>query len=127
MWNNYFFPSSMLMLVLNKVLLFHLSTLYLFPLFYIFEKHVKNIKIPVSFLLFVDDILLISQEKSLEKTSSFLFYSYNIVFSLLDQFGLVIEHGKTEVFYFSKSHSTFNLFPLDLSIINSSILSLKSL
>ena len=127
MWNNYFFPSSMLMLVLNKVLLFHLSTLYLFPLFYIFEKYVKNIKIPVSFLLFVDDILLISQEKSLEKTSSFLFYSYNIVFSLLDQFGLVIEHGKTEVFYFSKSHSTFNLFPLDLSIINSSILSLKSL
>ena len=127
MWNNFFFPSSMLMLVLNKVLLFHLSTLYLFPLFYIFEKYVKNIKIPVSFLLFVDDILLISQEKSLEKTSSFLFYSYNIVFSLLDQFGLVIEHGKTEVFYFSKSHSTFNLFPLDLSIINSSILSLKSL
>ena len=127
MWNNFFFPSLMLMLVLNKVLLFYLSTLYLFPLFYIFEKYVKNIKIPVSFLLFVDDILLISQEKSLEKTSSFLFYSYNIVFSLLDQFGLVIEHGKTEVFYFSKSHSTFNLFPLDLSIINSSILSLKSL
>ena len=44
-----------------------LSTLYLLPLFYIFEKHAKNLKIPVSLLLFVDNNLLVSQEKSFEK------------------------------------------------------------
>ena len=67
-----------------------LSASYLSLLFYIFEKQVKNLKIPVSFLSFVDNGLLISQEKSLEKTNYFLFYSYNIVSSLLNQFGLGI-------------------------------------
>ena len=37
-----------------------LSALYLSPIFYIFKKHVKNLKIPVSFLYFVDNRLLIS-------------------------------------------------------------------
>jgi len=45
--------------------------LYLSPLFHIFEKHAKNLKIPVSFLFFVDDGLLILQEKSFKKTNSF--------------------------------------------------------
>jgi len=82
-----------------------LSALYLSLPFYIFEKQVKNLKIQVSFLSFIDNGLLISQEKSLEKTNSFLFYSYNIVSSLLDQFGLVIKHGKTEVFHFTMAFS----------------------
>ena len=85
-----------------------LLTLYLSPLFHIFEKHTNNLKILISFLSFVDDSLLVSQEKSFEKTNLFLFYSYNIIFSLLDHFGLVIEHGKTEVFHFSK-HTVHSL------------------
>ena len=79
------------------------SALYLLLVFYIFEKHIKNLKISVSFLSFIDNSPLISQEKSFEKTISFLFYSYNIVSSILDQFGLVIEYEKTEVFHFSRS------------------------
>ena len=92
--------------------------LYLSSLFYIFEKCVKNLKIPIFFLSFIDDNILISQENSFEKTDLFLFCNYNIVSFLLDQFGLAIEHEKTKVFYFSRSHGNFNLSPLDLSYGN---------
>jgi len=50
-----------------------LSALYLSLLFHIFEKCVKNLKIPVLFLSFVNDGLLVSQEKSLKRTNSFFF------------------------------------------------------
>ena len=75
---------------------------------------------------FIDNSPLISQEKSFEKTNSFLFYSYNIVSSLLDQFGLVIKYGKTKVFHFSKSHGIFNPPLLDLSSIESLMLTPKT-
>jgi len=99
--------------------------LYLSPFFHIFEKHAKNLKIPVSFLFFVDDGLLIFQEKSFKRTNSFFFCSYNIISSLLDQFSLVIEHRKTEVFHFFRTYSLFNLSQLDLSCIRGLILSPK--
>jgi len=51
----------------------------------------------------------------LEKSNAYLFYSYNIS-SLLKQFGLIIKHGKTEI-YFSRSHGIFNSPPLYLSQI----------
>ena len=75
----------------------------------------KKSKIPVSFLSFIYNILYILQEKSFEKTNSF-FCSYNIISSLFEQFGLVIKHGKTEIFYFSRSHRLFNLPFLNLSV-----------
>jgi len=40
-----------------------LSALFIAPIFYIFKKRINNLKIPVLFLLFVDDGLFISQEK----------------------------------------------------------------
>ena len=43
-------------LVLSPIL----SALFIAPVLYIFEKRIKNIKIPVSLLLFVDDGLFIS-------------------------------------------------------------------
>jgi len=79
-----------------------LSALYLFLIFYILEKHLKNLKIPVSILSFVDDHLFISQNISLHVSNANLFCSYNIVSNLLTKFGLVIEHRKTEVFHFSR-------------------------
>jgi len=71
----------------------------------------KRAKISVSLILFVDDGLFISQGKSLEKTNSHLFHSYNIISSLLKQFMLIIEHKKTKVFYFSRLHGIFNPKP----------------
>jgi len=49
------------------------SAVYLLLVFYIFEKHIKNLKIPVLFLYFVDNRLFISQEKSFEKNQCFFF------------------------------------------------------
>ena len=76
---------------------------------------------------FIDNGLLISQEKSFEKPIHFYFCSYNIVSSLLDQFGLAIEHGKAEVFHFSRSHGIFNSLLLDLSFIKGPMLIPKTI
>jgi len=102
-----------------------LLAFYFSSLFYIFEKYAKNLKIPVFFLSFIDNSLLIYQEKSFEKTNLFLFCSYNIISSLFDQFGLVIEYRKTEVFHFSRIHGFFNSPQLDLSYIKGLVLSPK--
>jgi len=51
-----------------------------------------------------------------------LFCSYCIISRLSDHFGLVIEQGKTEVFYFSRAQETFNPSPLDLSILGGPVL-----
>ena len=60
-------------------------------------------------------------------SNAHLFCSYNIMSNLLDKFGLVAEHLKTEVFHFSRMHSPFNPPPLDLSPLGGPILSLKNL
>ena len=75
MWNNLFSPFFEVKIGVGQgsALSLILSALYLSLLFYIFEKWVKNLKILVFFLSFVDNRLLISQEKCLEKTDLFLF------------------------------------------------------
>ena len=54
--------------------------------FYTFEKKTKNLStfIPVLILLFVDDGLCVSQEKSYDKSNTTLFCSYNIILSLFN-------------------------------------------
>jgi len=94
-----------------------LSALYISLVFYILEKCLKNLKIPVYILLSVDNGLFVTQSKSLTTSNSFLFYSYNIVFLFLKKFSLILEHGKIEVFHFSKSHRTFNSPSLNLSVL----------
>ena len=71
-----------------------LSALYISPVFHILEKCLKILKIPVSILSFINDSLFIAQNKSLTISNSILFCSYNVVFSILDKFGLVLEYGK---------------------------------
>jgi len=92
-----------------------LLALYLTLFLYILEKHLKNLKIPISILSFIDNGLIIAQNKSINISNAHLFCSYNVLSKLLVDFGLVIEHGKTEVFHFNRSHRIFNLPPLDLS------------
>ena len=58
-----------------------LSALYLSLLLYILEKHLKNLKIPISIILFVDDELFISQSKSFHISNCHLFCSYNVICS----------------------------------------------
>jgi len=99
-----------------------LSTFFIILIFYIFEKRIKNLKISISFLLFVNDRLFISQERSFDNTNANLFYNYNIISSLLEQFGLIVKYRKTENFHFSRSYRIFNILPLNLSQIDGLIL-----
>ena len=103
-----------------------LSALYLSPFLYILEKCLKNLKIPISTLLFVDDGLIITQNKFLNISNSHLFCSYNILSKLLDSFGLVIKHAKTEIFHFNRLHGIFNPPLLDLTPIRGPILCPKN-
>ena len=99
-----------------------LLALYLSLFLYILEKRLKNLKIPVSFISFVDDSLIISQNKSIVILNSQLFCSYNVLSKLLDSFCLIVEHSKTDIFHFNRSHGIFNPPPLDLSTIGGLIL-----
>ena len=103
-----------------------LSALYLTPFLHILEKRLKNLKIPISMLSFVDNGLIIAQNSSILISNSQLFCSYNVLSKLLTDFSLVIEHGKTEIFHFNRLHGVFNLPPLDLSPLGGPILCPKN-
>ena len=121
-WNSFsssFFNGS----ILSPILL---SALYLAPVPYILEKHLKILKIPVSILSFVDDGLLIAQSKSLTILNNFLFCSYRVTASLLKKFSLILKHDKIEMFHFSRSTGMFNPSSLNLSDLRSSILCFKN-
>jgi len=99
-----------------------LSALYLSPIFHTLEKRLKILKIPISIISFVNDGLFISQNKSISHLNTSLFCSYNVISSLLMKFGLVVKHGKTKVFHFTRLHRAFNPYPLDLISIEGPIL-----
>ena len=77
-------------------------------------------------LSFIDDGLIIAQNKSILISNSQLFYSYNILSNLLSDFGLVIEHDKTEIFHFNRLHGVFNPPFLNLSPLRGPILCPKN-
>jgi len=105
-------------LVLSPIL----SALYLLPIFHIFEKCLKNLKILISILLFVDNRLLISQDKSILISNMNFFCSYNVISNLLMKIGLIMEYGKTEVFYFSILQGIFDFPPLNLTPLEGLVL-----
>ena len=55
-----------------------------------------------------------------------LFCSYNVISKLLTKFGLTMEHGKTDVFHFSRSHGSFNPPSLDLTSLGGTVLRPKT-
>ena len=103
-----------------------LSALYLSPFLYILENCLKILNIPVSLISFVNNGLIIAQNKSIDILNSHLFCSYNVLSSLLAKFGLIIEHSKTEIFHFNRSHEMFNPLPLNLLSIRGPILHPKN-
>ena len=102
-----------------------LSTLYIAPIFYIFEKRTQNFLSSISTLSFVDNGLFISQGKSYKKSNANIFSSYSIISFLFEQFGLMIEHNKLEMFYFSRSTKNYNFSPLDLGLLGGPLLQPK--
>ena len=124
LWNNFSSPLCNVDVGVGQGLALSpiLSALYLSSFFYILEKQLKIWKIPILILSFVDDGLFISQHKSISVSNTNLFCNYNVISSLLLRFGLVVEHGKTKVFHFSKLHSVFDLPPLDLTPLGGEVL-----
>ena len=53
--------------------------------------------------------------------------SYNIIFSLFNQFGLVVEYNKLKVFYFLRITKKIESFPLNLKSIGSTIFKSKDI
>jgi len=103
-----------------------LSAIYLVPIIKTFKKRIKNLKesIPTDILSFVDDGLLISQEKSYALSFFFLLCSYNIMSKILLNSGLIMEHSKTELFHFTRAHHPPNL-SIDLSFVGGPVISPK--
>jgi len=124
LWNNFISPSFNVNVGIGQgsALSPILSALYLSPVFHSLENRFKILKIPISIISFVDDSLFISQNKSISHSNTNLFCCYNITLSLLMKCGLVVEHEKTDIFHFSRSHGAFNPPPLDLSSLERPVL-----
>ena len=129
LWNNFSSPIFNINVGIGQGLALSpiLSTLYLSLFLHILEKQLKNLKIPISIISFVNNRLFISQDKLLEMSNIHLFCSYNIMSNLLDKFRLVVEYSKTEIFHFSRVQGLFNPPLLDLSPLGGLILSPKNL
>ena len=84
-WNNFssLFFNVVISVKQGSVLLPILPALYLFPIFHVFEKRFKNLKIPIILISFVDNGIFVLQEKLFEKSNSNYFCSYNVILSLL--------------------------------------------
>ena len=101
-----------------------LSAIYLLPIIKTFKKRIKSLKenIPTDILSFVNNGLLISQEKSYSLSFSYLLCSYNIMSKILLDTGLVIEHSKTELFHFTRAwhppNPSIDLFSIGGPIIS---------
>ena len=72
MWNDFSFPQFNVNVGVSQgsALSLILSSLYLSPFLYILENRLKNLRIPVSILSFVDDGLIIAQNKSFDISNS---------------------------------------------------------
>ena len=127
-WNNFTLSSFDVNIGVGQDLALSpiLLALYLLPFLYILENHLKNLKVPISILSFVDDGLFIAQSKYFHLSNSCLFCSYNVMLNLLSKFSLIVEHSKTEVFHFNRLQESFNPPSLNLSSIGGPILCPKN-
>jgi len=128
-WDSFSFPFCNIDISVSQIsaLFFILSALYFSLIFHILEKHLKNLKIPILTLFFIDDGLFISQHRSISVSNINLYCSYNVISTFLTKFKLIIEHEKTKVFHFSRLHGVFNPSSLNLTSLGGFVLLLKTM
>jgi hypothetical protein len=84
-----------------------LSALYIAPIFHLLDKWIMDFDESMyhspltAFLSFVDDGLLVSTTDNLYDRESSLKEAYAHITTLFTDFGLVMEHSKTELFHFA--------------------------
>ncbi|PPQ94670.1 hypothetical protein CVT25_009431, partial [Psilocybe cyanescens] len=88
-----------------------LSALYLTLIMRLFE--LDPLTRGCFLLSYVNDGTLVVQSKSLLDNCEALKRAYGVIFELFKKFGLALEHDKSEVFHFDRSHSKDNP-PVDL-------------
>ena len=88
-----------------------LSALFIAPIMKLFK--LWALRLGATLLSYVDDGTAVTQSKSLDDNNAVLKQAYVILFVLFAALGLVLEHDKTELFHFDRSHSNHNP-PLDL-------------
>ena len=86
-----------------------LSYLFFITLiFHIFGKRIKNLKIPVSFLLFVDDRLFISQKKFFANTNANCFVAIMLYFCYQISLDLQLNMRKLKISIFP-DHTVYSI------------------
>ena len=127
-WNSFISPSfeTNVGVGQSSTLSSILFVIYLMPIIKTFKKRIKNLKenIPTDILSFVNNGLLISQEKSYSLSSFFLLCSYNIMSKILLDISLVMEHSKTKLFYFTRAQHPLNP-SIDFSSVEGPVISPK--
>jgi len=88
-----------------------LCALFIAPIMKLFK--LRAIRLGSTLLSYVDDGTAVTQSKSIDDNNAVLKQAYAILFVLFAALGLVLEHDKTELFHFDRSHSNHNP-PLDL-------------
>jgi len=128
LWNNFFSSFFNVGIGVGQGLVLSpiLSALYLLSIFHIFKNQLKNLKIPISTIFFVNNSLFIAQNKFISVSNTNIFCSYNVISKLLTKFSLTMEHRKIEMFHFSRLHSIFNPPPLDLTLLGGPVLCSKN-
>jgi len=123
-WNNFMSPIFNVNVGVGQdsALLPILSALYLLLFIYILENCLKNLKNLISIISFVDNELFIFQSNFFDISNSHIYCSYNVLTNLLEKFGLVVEHSKTEIFHFNRFHGIFNPPSLDLFPLGENVL-----
>ena len=92
----------------NSILFSIISAFYIILFICIFKLRTQALNLNTSILLFVDNGLLISQEKIYNIILLKLYSSYRVVTNLMMLFGLIIKYDKLEIFYFSQVHNNSN-------------------
>ena len=90
-----------------------LSALMVAPVLFLFDEAAVREGIDVTALSYVDDGLLVVQGKDWDYCYDHLRRAYAIIFQVMTDMGLELEHGKTEVFHFTRRHNDIPP-PLDL-------------
>ena len=83
-----------------------LSALYLTPIIRLYE--LDEASRGTTLLSYVDDGTILVQSKSLDLNNEALKRAYAVVFELFTKFALALEHDKSELFHFDRSHSRHN-------------------